>query len=77
MIARVALGAALMFAAVDYSGTFAQSRNASDALLGRWDLLVERGTQTSPSWLEVERSGTATMVGQFVGSGGSARPLFG
>ena len=75
MIARVAFGAALMFAAVDYSGTFAQSPNASDALLGRWDLVVERGTQTSPSWLEVERSGTATLVGQFVGSGGSARPI--
>ena len=57
------------------SGTFAQSRNASDALLGRWDLVVQRGTQTAPSWLEVERSGTATLVGQFVGSGGSARPI--
>ena len=42
---------------------------------GRWDLIVQRGTQTSPSWLEVERSGTATLVGQFVGSGGSARPI--
>src|SRR5262249_32618965 len=42
---------------------------------GRWDLVVQRGTQTSPSWLEVERSGTATLVGQFVGSGGSARPI--
>ena len=75
MIARVALGAALLLATADYSGTSAQSRNASDALLGRWDLVVERGTQTSPSWLEVERSGNATLVGQFVGSGGSARPI--
>jgi hypothetical protein len=64
-----------MFAAAGYSGTFAQSRMASDALLGRWDLVVQRGTQTAPSWLEVERSGTATLVGQFVGSGGSARPI--
>ena len=38
-------------------------------------IVVQRGTQTSPSWLEVERSGTATLVGQFVGSGGSARPI--
>ena len=64
-----------MLAAAGYSGTLAQSRAASDALLGRWDLVVQRGTQTSPSWLEVERSGTATLVGQFVGSGGSARPI--
>jgi hypothetical protein len=75
MVARVALGAALIFAAAGYSGTLAQSRAASDALLGRWDLVVHRGTQSSPSWLEVERSGTATLVGQFVGSGGSARPI--
>jgi Domain of Unknown Function (DUF1080) len=75
MITRVASGAALVLAAAGYSGTLAQSRAASDALLGRWDLVVQRGTQTSPSWLEVERSGTATLVGQFVGSGGSARPI--
>src|SRR5688572_19526531 len=75
MIARVAAGTALILAAASYSGTFAQSRAASDALLGRWNLVVQRGTQTSPSWLEVERSGTATLVGQFVGSGGSARPI--
>ena len=75
MIARVASAAALILAVAGYSGTFAQSRAASDALLGRWDLVVQRGTQTSPSWLEVERSGTATLVGQFVGSGGSARPI--
>jgi len=75
MFARIAVGAALMLAAAGYSGTLAQSRTASDALLGRWDLVVQRGTQTSPSWLEVERSGTATLVGQFVGSGGSARPI--
>jgi 3-keto-disaccharide hydrolase len=75
MITRVAFGAALMLAAAGYSATFAQSRAASDALLGRWDLVVQRGTQTSPSWLEVERSGRATLVGQFVGSGGSARPI--
>ncbi len=75
MITRVPSVAALMLAAVGYTGTFAQSRSASDALLGRWDLVVQRGTQTAPSWLEVERSGTATLVGQFVGSGGSARPI--
>jgi hypothetical protein len=75
MIARVAFGAALLLAAAADSGTLAQSRPASDALLGRWDLVVQRGAQTSPSWLEVERAGTATLVGQFVGSGGSARPI--
>ena len=75
MFARIAIGAALTLAASGYPGALAQSRPASDALLGRWDLVVQRGAQTSPSWLEVERSGTATLVGPFVGSGGSARPI--
>src|SRR5690349_24899896 len=75
MMTRVACGAALMLAAGTYSVMFAQSRLPSDPLLGRWDLVVQRDAQTSPSWLEVERSGTATLVGQFVGSGGSARPI--
>ena len=64
-----------MLAAGGYSATLVQSRAASEALLGRWDLVVQRGTQTMPSWLEVELSGTVTLVGQFVGSGGSARPI--
>ena len=75
MIARVAFAAVLMLAPGWYSGAAPQSRPASDALLGRWDLVVHRGAETVPSWLEVERSGTATLVGQFVGSGGSARPI--
>ncbi len=75
MIARVACGALLMLVAAGHAGPSAQSRSASDALVGRWDLVVQRGTETAPSWLEVERSGRATLVGQFVGSGGSARPI--
>jgi hypothetical protein len=75
MMTRAACCAALMVVAVLGLAAFAQSRSGSDALIGRWDLVVQRGTQTSPSWLEVERSGTATLVGQFVGSGGSARPI--
>jgi hypothetical protein len=76
MRARVALSVAgLVALTAGYSGTFAQAPNPTDALLGRWDLVVQLGSQTSPSWLEVERSGTATLVGQFVGSGGSARPI--
>ena len=75
MNVRVASGVALMLAVAGHSGPFAQSRSPSDALLGRWDLVVQRGAETAPSWLEVERSGTATLIGQFVGSGGSARPI--
>jgi hypothetical protein len=75
MMARVVCPLAVMLVAAFSPVTFAQSRGASDALIGRWNLVVQRGTQTSPSWLEVERSGSRTLVGRFVGSGGSARPI--
>ena len=46
------------------------------ALIGRWDMTItgEDGRQ-APSWFEVYRSGFRTLVGEFVGSGGSARPV--
>jgi hypothetical protein len=74
MITRLAAATALMAVIGGYSRPLTQSR-PDEALLGRWDLVVQRGTQTMPSWLEVERSGAVRLVGQFVGSGGSARPI--
>jgi hypothetical protein len=74
MIARLAVATAFMTVIGGYSRPLTQSR-PDEALLGRWDLVVQRGAQTMPSWLEVERSGAVRLVGQFVGSGGSARPI--
>src|SRR5690606_35238567 len=42
---------------------------------GRWNITVDQNGTQLPSWLEVRHSGYSTMVGQFVGSGGSARPI--
>jgi len=44
-------------------------------LEGRWDLRLYDSGIVSPSWLEVHHSGKSTLIGQFVGSGGSARPI--
>lgn len=44
-------------------------------VIGRWDLTVEAPNYRYPSWLEVSLSGRATLVGRFVGGGGSARPI--
>ena len=44
-------------------------------LEGRWDLTLNNSGKTFPAWLEVHHSGTRTLVGQYVGSGGSARPI--
>jgi hypothetical protein len=44
-------------------------------LEGRWNLLIEQDGQQLPSWLEIEHSGTKTLVGRFVYAFGSARPI--
>jgi len=45
------------------------------SLEGRWDITVMVDGKEVPSWLEVSHSGTHHLVGQFVGAGGSARPI--
>lgn len=47
----------------------------SGKLEGRWDITVNINGKELPSWLEVELSGIKTLVGRFVGTGGSARPI--
>jgi hypothetical protein len=48
---------------------------AQAPIIGRWDLTVQGPKAPYPSWLEVTLSGNRTLVGRFVGSGGSARPI--
>jgi hypothetical protein len=48
---------------------------AEKPIEGRWDLTVNVGDHTVPSWLEVRHSGIETLVGYFVAEGGSARPI--
>jgi hypothetical protein len=44
--------------------------------MGRWDITTTTADgQQYPSWLEVTLSGNSMLVGQFVASGGSARPI--
>lgn len=45
------------------------------ALIGAWDIKVSENGVDKPSWLEVELSGFKTLVGRFVSTGGSARPI--
>ena len=44
-------------------------------LEGRWDLTLSLNGESSPAWLEIQHSGLSTLVGHYVGSGGSARPV--
>ena len=44
-------------------------------VIGRWDLNLEKDGKTMPSWLEVQKSGTHTLIGRFTYAFGSARPI--
>jgi hypothetical protein len=44
-------------------------------IIGHWDLTVNMGNHSAPSWMEVKLSGFKTLVGYFVGDAGSARPV--
>ncbi|NIJ52769.1 3-keto-disaccharide hydrolase [Dyadobacter arcticus] len=51
------------------------SEPLATTLEGRWDVTVDVDGKPLPSWLEVRHSGTNTLVGQFTGFSGSARPI--
>ena len=47
----------------------------SSSIEGRWDITINRDGKEIPSWLEVRHSGLHTLIGEFVGASGSARPI--
>lgn len=49
--------------------------DAQKAVIGRWNLVVQTPGGQQPAWLEIRHSGHQTLVGQFVGWHGSARPI--
>jgi hypothetical protein len=55
--------------------SIAKAAPDSASVEGRWDITIYNEGKTMPSWLEVVHSGLHTLVGQFVGTGGSARPI--
>lgn len=65
MLIRVMLAAAVSLAVAP----------APAPIEGRWDLVVDTPEGPRPSWFEVRHSGFSTLVGQFVGIVGSARPV--
>jgi len=52
-----------------------QSAPTAPPIVGRWDLTVRTARGDRAAWLEVRHSGVKTLVGQFVGTSGSARPI--
>ncbi len=54
---------------------FASPQPAKEAVVGRWDISIQTSDKVLPAWMEIELSGYQTLVGQFVGSSGSVRPI--
>ena len=55
--------------------TIAAAQSADPPIVGRWDLTVAAPNGPASSWLEVLPSGNGYLVGRFVGTSGSARPI--
>jgi Domain of Unknown Function (DUF1080) len=66
--------ACLLAASIASSTSLAQ-QSAPPPILGRWDLTIHTSRGDRSGWLEVRHSGIQTLVGQFVGTSGSARPI--
>jgi hypothetical protein len=66
---------ALVIVVLAFVAGFSQPAPERPAIIGRWDLTVHTNGGDRPSWLEVRHSGVSTLIGQFVGTGGSARPI--
>jgi 3-keto-disaccharide hydrolase len=49
--------------------------SARPPILGRWDITIRTPQGDRAAWLEVDLSGSRTLVGRFVGTGGSVRPI--
>jgi hypothetical protein len=62
-----------VFSAVKASAD--QSQKKDPAVIGRWDITISQLGKSLPSWLEVQKSGTHTLIGRFVYAFGSARPI--
>lgn len=66
--------ATLIFLALAFSAE-AKKQEDTSSIEGRWDITMMMGGKEVPSWLEVQHSGVQTLVGRFVHTGGSARPI--
>ena len=72
----ILVSAVLIFLYTDAKANFVRVKNQDfPSIEGRWDMTIVMTGKEFPSWLEVQHSGLHTLVGRFVYSGGSARPI--
>ena len=74
-VGSVLLSAGLILLMVPAKANINCSVADSATIEGRWDMTLYMSGKEYPSWLEVVPSGFHMLVGRFVGTGGSARPI--
>src|ERR1044071_396815 len=72
---KVVLAALVLMLCASRADLWASPQTQPLAIIGRWDITVQTAGGSYPSWLEVRRSGSRTLLGQFFGPSGSARPI--
>ena len=66
----------LLLVASSAKTSMAQAKMMKDPdVIGRWDITMSKEGKDIPSWLEVQKSGTHTLIGRFTYAFGSARPI--
>ena len=65
----------LLFIFTAQIGILCNKSMAASPIEGRWDITIDVDGKASPSWLEVRHSGNSTLIGQYTGIVGSARPI--
>ena len=65
----------LLAVAVTSANDIRLQKSGDPSIEGRWDMTIDVSGKQVPSWFEVTHSGVHTLVGQFVGAGGSSRPV--
>src|SRR5215203_5036350 len=65
----------VLFAPAPTKANNQHSNYADSSIEGRWDITINMAEKEVPSWLEVRHSGLHTLIGEFVGASGSARPI--
>lgn len=67
--------AAVALLATPPAHPLAPAVQSKSPLIGRWDLVIDSKDRHKAGWLEVRHSGVSQLVGAYVGTTGSARPI--
>lgn len=74
-LCSVLISAGLIMSLAPAKANIIRSVADSATIEGRWDMTLYMSGKEYPSWLEVVPSGFHMLVGRYVGTGGSARPI--